>query len=390
MALGVQVGPDKPSASPMMTYDCTVVGGGPAGSIAATVLARGGLSVCLIEKDYFPRHKLCGEFLSGDGVDVLRSLQLDRAVVDRGAIPVRRCVVTSSAGARFEAPLPGQPLSISRYAFDLTLFEEARRSGAIAMCGTAVTNVDGSLGRGFEVSLDGRAIASRAVVLAHGRSSLLDRKIGLAAAGRRAKNPLVAFKAHYEGRHDPETVELHAFTGGYCGIQPVEQGRINVCWITGADTLRAAGGRPEKMIRSTFEENALLAGRVAALQRTSDRFLAVGQLNLRPRKAVAGDLLLAGDAAGMIAPMCGDGMSMAMTAGLAAGRLMEAFLRGSIDAEQLRNQYRRAWRRAFRRRMWLGHVLHRGYEHRLIADGAVRICSRLPKVAEWLIHATRS
>jgi flavin-dependent dehydrogenase len=368
--------------------DVTVVGAGPAGSTAAIVLARAGLAVALIEKDEFPRHKLCGEFLSGDGVAILTSLELERALFDRGAVQVRRCALSSPSGARFEADLPGTPISLSRYELDLALVEEAQRSGVSTKCGASVTGIHGTLRSGFEVYAGGEVTASRVVVLAAGRSSPLYRKLGLQDA-KPASNPLVAFKAHYHGPHLDHTVELHSFRGGYCGVQPVEAGRVNVCWITRASTLRAAGGKPDDMIDRTFAGNPSLAARISSLSRIWDGFLAVSQLKISPRRAVEGDLLLVGDAAGMIAPMCGDGMSMAMAGGLSVARLVEAFLHGRLDPEGLKNRYQRAWRGAFLRRMWLGSLLHHGYELGALSAGAVRLCQRFPSVGKWLIRSTR-
>jgi flavin-dependent dehydrogenase len=351
-------------------------------------LARAGLTVALIEKDQFPRHKLCGEFLSGDGVEVLRSLQIDEVVRKEGAVPIRRCLVSSAGAEQFRADLPSQALSISRFRLDHTLLEEARRSGVEAFCGHRVSEIRGSLEEGFATRIDDRLVSSRVVVLACGRSSTLDRKLGLPPAVP-SQDPLVAFKAHHDGPCPEETVELHAFSGGYCGVQPVEQRRVNVCWITRASALRSAGGRPEEMVRRAFRENGLLAARVAALTRVTESYLAVSQLDLQPRKAVHGDLLLAGDSAGMIAPMCGDGMSMAMSSGVLAARLVEAYLYGGMSADEMKHRYQRAWRRTFNRRMWIGRFLHAGYERPNISDAAVRLCRRYPAIGNWLIRATR-
>ena len=123
-----------------MEFDVIVIGGGPAGSTAAIVMARAGLRVHLVEKDEFPRHKLCGEFLSGDGTEILNKLQLDDTIISAGAIPINRCLVSSTTGARFEAHLPGRPLSLTRYRLDLALLDEARRSGSEVTTGSAVTD----------------------------------------------------------------------------------------------------------------------------------------------------------------------------------------------------------------------------------------------------------
>jgi flavin-dependent dehydrogenase len=372
-----------------MGVDVVIVGAGPAGSTAAIVLARAGLNVQLLEKDEFPRHKLCGEFLSGDGTDILRSLQLEGALRAFGAIEIRHCVLTSPTGRRFGADLPGRPLSLSRYRLDLALLEEARRSGASVRTGCAATDIRGSLGNGFRIETTRGDLSSRVVVLACGRSSTLDRKLGLSARNP-SPDPLVAFKAHHVGPYLPATVELHSFRGGYCGIQPVEDGHVNVCWISRVSRLQSAGGKPDDMVATVFAENEMLARRAAPLRKRTDQFLAVSQLNLKPRSAVAGDLLLVGDSAGMIAPMCGDGMSMAISSAVLAGRLIEAYLTGGLDVQLMKEQYRSGWQKTFVRRMTLGRILHVGYERPRVSNIGIQLCRRFPHLGNWLIRATRT
>jgi flavin-dependent dehydrogenase len=371
-----------------MQYDAVVIGAGPAGSSAAIALARTGASVCLVDKDAFPRHKLCGEFLSGDGTAHLRQLDLEQGLLAAGAVPVNRCVVSSVDGVTFDASLPGKPLSISRLLFDETLIREAERLEVTTRLGIEATAVAGTLSGGFQVHVTNDVLEARVVLCAFGRSSSLERKLGRTTTNADA-DPLVAFKAHYEGPFDTGVVELHSFRGGYCGIQRIEGGLVNVCWIARASVLRGAGGKPNDMVESVFPENDLLAGRLSALERVNDGFLAVSQLNFRPRTSIEDDLLFVGDSAGMIAPMCGDGMSMAISGGVHAARLVEAFLGERLDAEQMKEQYRIGWRRAYRRRMWIGRFLHLGYERTSVSRMGIRLCARFPAVGDWLIRATR-
>ncbi|NNE33612.1 MAG: NAD(P)/FAD-dependent oxidoreductase [Rhodothermales bacterium] len=371
-----------------MRYDAVVIGAGPAGSTAAILLGRAGLNVCLLDKDEFPRHKLCGEFLSGDGTALLEQLDLEGAVMKAGAVPIDRCLVSSVDGALFEASLPGRPLSISRSRFDETLIHEAERSGVTTHTGVEVVGIAGSLSEGFRISTRDGVLEAGVVICAFGRSSSLERRLGRTTTNAES-DPLVAFKAHYEGPFDKGVVELHSFAGGYCGIQCIEDSLVNVCWIARASVLREAGGKPDGMVSAVFPANDLLAKRMSRLERVNDGFLAVSQLNFRARSSIEGDLLLAGDSAGMIAPMCGDGMSMAISGGALVARLVEAFAGGRIDADEMKSRYQSSWRRSYRTRMWLGRLLHLGYERAIVSRVGVGLCARVPALGQWLIQATR-
>ncbi len=367
-------------------YDVIVIGGGLAGCGAAIPLARRGLRVLLLEKDRLPVHKLCGEFLSVEVMATFERLGVAGAVRRAGPHPIGETLVTTADGAAFRSPLPGTGLGLSRHTLDRLLFEHAARAGADARDGVTARALSGSLTDGFTVTTTAGTFTGRLVLGAWGKRGLLDRKLDRPFLTE--KSPFVAFKAHFEGIEIPGVVELHAFRGGYCGLSHVEGGRVNACWITHRDRLREAGGRPEGMIEHSFPENAFLAGRFERMRRVTD-FFAVAQVAFAVKGPIVGDVPMIGDTAGMIAPLCGDGMAMALrSAGIAATHAA-AFLEGRADAEAFRQGYARAWREAFARRMRLGRWMHRGYVHPLAAGLGVRALAGMPALGRWLIRQTR-
>ncbi len=370
-----------------MTYDAVIIGGGLAGCAAATHLARRGLAVLLLEKQRYPVHKLCGEFLSVEVAASLERLGVLAAIQAAGAHPIDAVTVTTAGGAVFESALPGTALGLSRYRLDPLLFDHARRLGAEAHDGTAVRAVTGSLDDGFAVETAEETFAARVVLGAYGKRGLLDRKLDRPFLKK--KEPYVAFKAHYEGVSIPGRIELHAFPGGYCGLSHVEDGRINACWIAHGRTLRAAGGDADVMIAQSLTQNAALARRFAAMRRTTDGFLALSQISFDLKGRFDGDLCMIGDTAGMIAPMCGDGMAMALRSAEMAAPLAAAFCAGHLAPEAFRHDYTAAWNREFRLRLRLGRWMHAGYVRPAVAHAGVRAVGAVPPLGRWLIRATR-
>ena len=370
-----------------MTYDVLIIGGGLAGCSAAIQLAERGRRVLVLEKQRYPAHKLCGEFLSVEVQAMFEKLGVSEAVWKAGARPIDHTVITTTDGPVFESALPGTALGLSRYALDRLLFDRARAVGADAQDGVAARAVEGSLDEGFAVATTEGSFSARLVLGAYGKRGLLDRK--LERPFLQARSPFVAFKAHYEGIALPRVIELHAFPGGYCGLSHVEQGRINACWIGREETLKAAGGTPQAMIEQSLLQNPTLAGRFQAMERVTDKFIAVSQITFIQKGVFAGDVCMIGDTAGMIAPMCGDGMAMALRSAELEVPLSSAFLDGTMTAGHFRERYAQAWRREFGLRMRLGRWMHHAYCRPAVSRLGVGAVRRLPGLGRWLIRKTR-
>lgn len=369
-----------------MKADVVVVGSGLAGAAAGIRLARAGWSVALFERRDLPGHKLCGEFLSPEVQRAFAELDVLDQVRSAGAVPIRRAVLTASGGSRFTHGLPGTALGLSRYRLDLLLLEAAGREGVDIHRGTAVESIEGGLSDGFRVRTASSEVRARAVIGAWGRSDRLDRRLGRPDTGPRA--PWVAFKAHHAGPGLGDVIELHLFPGGYCGMSDVEEERINVCWIVHRDRLREAGGRPEGLVDGTLSANPFLADRLGSLRRVMDPYLSASQLLFRPRATFAGDVCLTGDAAGMIAPLCGDGMAMALDGAELAAEAVDRYLRDG-RADRYRDAYHRAWTERFGRRMRIGRQLHGLFVRPRAAGAGLRLASALPRLGDRLIRATR-
>lgn len=368
------------------TYDVVIAGGGLAGCSAAIRLAQVGRSVLVLEKDRMPRDKLCGEFLSTEVSDLCRRLGL-RDCLKRGrGRDIRRLLATSPKGPVFEAPLPGSALGLSRYTLDAAFFDRAHESGAEMRAETAVHSIEGTMADGFIVSFEDGSAEAPVVLGAYGRRDTLDRRLNRAFL--QDTSPYVAFKAHFVGLDLADRIELHSFPGGYCGLLMEDHGVVNACWISHQRTLKAAGGSPEGMIEAFLRRNAYLADRFDHLDRIND-FHAASQLFFHRKSLFDGDVCMIGDAAGMIAPLCGDGMAMAIQSGTLAAECVERFLDGRTDASGFKSAYRREWRTRFAVRMRLGQLLHAAYVRPAVSRAGLKFARMLPSVAGAVIRATR-
>ena len=373
-----------------MSYDALVIGGGLAGCSTALQLARDGHKVLLAEQATYPRHKLCGEFLSPEAQSSFRQLGVLDSVHEAGASPIHQTLLTAPNGALTKHSLPGTALGLSRYHLDRLLFRHACAAGVEGRPGTRVTRVEGSIDEGFGVTVGADTIEARLVLGAYGRRGRLDRALNRPFLTE--TSPYVAFKAHYAGASAHElqgTIELHSAPGGYCGLSPVEGERINICWIGQTDALKAAGGTPSDMLTQTLRENPVLDDRLQGLTRVSDRFEAVSQVPLMPKSRFANDVCMIGDAAGMIAPLCGDGMAMALRTADIVSPLASSFLDGHRSAPAFRTNYEDTWQQTFGRRMRLGRWIHAAAFRPGIARLLVQGCRFLPSLARWLIRTTR-
>jgi menaquinone-9 beta-reductase len=375
-----------------MIYDAIIVGAGLAGCSAAIQLADRGHTVLLLEQQHYPAHKLCGEFLSIEVLGIFAHLGLLDQVQRSGAQPINQALVTTAGGTSFSRTLPGTALGLSRYQLDLMLFERAIALGATGYDGTVVKAIDGNLTDGFTVQTNRGKFRSRTVLGAYGKRSALDVKRDRPFT--RKPSPWIGFKAHCSGLDLPGTIELHAFAGGYCGLSAIETGQINLCWIGHESVLKSGG---DQNLPAALYANPVLRDRLSHLKfdglrptvghRTVQHRLR--QISFALKGTFDDDVCLIGDTAGMITPLCGDGMAMALHTAKIVVPLVSDYLVGNISANQWKQQYQQQWQREFKTRLQLGRFLHSAFIRPPIAQVSVGLCQSFPTIGDWLIQHTR-
>lgn len=369
-----------------MNYDAIAIGAGLSGCSAAIQLAKLGYRVLLLEQSHYPMHKLCGEFLSVEVTEAFANLGILEQVHKIGAYPIHRAYLTTSDGASFRSPLPSSALGLSRYQLDLMLFERAQALNVTCIDNTKVTGVKGNLTEGFTVSSSKGEFSGRLVLGAFGKRSSLDRSLNRKFIQKRS--PWIAYKGHFTGVDIGDVIELHSFPNGYCGLSQIETGEINVCWIAHErvmkETTHPALGIPESLAK-----NPVLADRFRHMQRTSPSLQGLSQISFARKGNFYNDICMIGDTAGMITPLCGDGMAMALRSAEIAVPFVNQFLEQQISEIAFKQQYEIAWKKEFQMRLQLGQIMHNCFVQPPLANIGVSLCQMLPNLGNWIIGATR-
>ena len=367
-----------------------VIGGGVAGCAASIALSRKGRSVTLIEREPTPRHKVCGEFLSGEALEDLCALGVDVAAL--GAVPIDY-VRLAASGRAAEAPLPFPAASLTRMALDTALIAEAIAAGVCVERGRSVQALNRMASGMWQAALDdGTVREAPTVFLATGKHDL--------RGHARPKDPQrwVAFKMYFrlapaQAGELARASELMLYPGGYGGIQPVEGGIANLCWVVQQRFLARVGNRWERFLAKMLEDCPHLAARLAGAEPLLDKPVAITHIPYgHIRRTTEDGLYCIGDQAAVIPSFTGDGISIGLhtarcaaaaclaaePAGLFQARLRSALLPqmrlAQFAADGLNNSLSRAVL-PFCLRVW---------------PGVMRVTARLTRVAQHAAVAPRA
>ncbi len=313
-----------------MLYDLIIIGGGPAGTSAAISAARQGASVLLLERGRFPRHKVCGEFVSAESLSLLRDLlDLQHAALLHDAVRIPRARMFLD-GRTLHASVDPPAASIARFDLDAALWHSAESAGVYARQQATVQSVGGS--GPFRIVTAGKEFEARALVNASGRWSNLN--LAPAENGARSEKWL-GVKAHFAEPVSEPSVDLYFFDGGYCGVQPVGAGRVNASAMVRADV---ASSLPE-----VFARHPELRERSRNWTLVSDP-VSTSPLIFRHPQPERDRILMAGDAAGFVDPFVGDGISLALRSGSLAARSLKSFLAGEASLNDAVRSYSQAYK----------------------------------------------
>ncbi|RUT35731.1 NAD(P)/FAD-dependent oxidoreductase [Paenibacillus zeisoli] len=369
--------------------DVIIIGAGIAGSSCAIQLARLGHKTVLLDRQHFPRHKTCGEFMSPETKEMLDYLGVNPETHGFATGTMDRAKLIFSHGGEIEAPLPGRAVGISRYELDRLLHQQASEAGTEISTKTRVTGIEQMESGLYEVCTrqgkDQVRYLAKAVIAAYGTK----RPTGAPRSEiQRDKTAYVGVKSHFSGLHIPSQVELYFCEGGYVGLSPIENGIVNAAALLSLDVVQRLGKSVPEILEGASRTNSKLADRLSKGTPVAGTQVSVAPLHLSDVPEPWSQFPHVGDAMLMIPPLCGDGMSIALRSAWLCARSTDQFLRGNLSFSEWKNQYTEEANREFSQLLRRARTMHKlafAKTNRLY-PGIARL---LPGLASYLVKSTR-
>lgn len=362
----------------VIEVDVAVIGAGPAGSTLATLLAKSGLSCAVVDRDTLPRDKVCGEFLSYDALPILEWMGAASMVDSAGAKRIRGCRIFGSSRT-YEFEFPDEARGISRMQLDSLLLKNAANHGAVRMDGWTALRVERAEGQPALIvearSGEIREIRPKVIAGAWGRWGRFDKQLGRRFVSDTSHRHF-GFKRHYRGiTADSDSVDLYAFRGGYLGVSAIEQGQTNICGLVHQKRMAGMRGGWKNFVPSIADESAPLRALFATHEADQDDFLTSEPVVFRAREPVEGGILMIGDAAGIIDPLTGNGMAMAIQSALLAACAIREILSGR-DRPLVEQQYALDYKDLFQSRLLWSRSAARILSHPRLLDLSLTFAGR--------------
>lgn len=371
-----------------VTYDVIIVGGGLAGLTSAIELSRKGGSVLLIEKKEYPYHKVCGEYISNEVLPYMRSLGFDPMAF--GAADIKRLRLSTPGGKNIYTKLDMGGFGISRYTIDNELYKLAVKNGAEVLMNTRVTDVTFAHGQ-FTVTTNNATHTSKLVIGSYGKRDMLDKKLNREFIQQHTG--YTGVKYHIKIDYPADEIGLDNFKDGYCGISKVEGDTYNLCYLS----YRAP--KEEFKNIAELEEKVLFRNPVLRniFKRATflwDAPLVITQVSFAPKKLIEDHVMMCGDAAGLITPLCGNGMSMAIGAAkLLTGLIEESGILAkqtisANDRQQLEDAYTMLWNKQFKTRLYWGRTIQGFFGNPFLTSAFLNTVHAIPPLERRLIGLT--
>jgi flavin-dependent dehydrogenase len=341
------------------------------------------LQVTVIEKNSYPKHKVCGEYISNEVLPYLSWLDLKISELQPTAINKLQFSTLNGKVINSELPLGG--FGVSRYALDLFLYEKAIANGCLIVQDTAENIVFNDTHFTITTS-NNKVFESEIVIGAFGKRSNVDQKLNRDFIQK--KSSWLAVKAHYSGDFPNDLVGLHNFKGGYCGVSKVENNKINICYLADYDTFKQYKNIEEyqdnvvsrnPQMRSIFDNCSLLF----------DKPITISQISFSKKEAVENHILMIGDTAGLIHPLCGNGMAMAIHSAKIVSELIGDYFNDTIKSRsELEKRYLKEWNVNFSKRLKIGRLLAELLQKQNLSYLLLRIFVRFPFLLPIIIKKT--
>jgi len=368
-------------------YDVVIIGGGLAGLSLSIQLNDAGYKVIVLEKEHYPRHKVCGEYISMESKPFLERLGIPITLMKLPIINMLQ--VSDIKGRVLNANLPQGGFGMSRHKLDATLATIAERKGIKLLNNSKADDAQFEDGI-FRVKAGRNLFTAKVVCGAWGRRSNLDTKLHRSFIKEQKKtlNNYVGVKYHVRYPWPEHLIALHNFKNGYCGISRVEDDKCCLCYLTTAANLQVSGNDIKRMENKILMQNPYLKEIFSHLTILYEHPLTISRISFQKKEQVQDHIIMLGDAAGMISPLCGNGMSMAFHSSLMAFDSINDFLQQKINRVQMEIAYSKRWNQQFSRRLSMGRFLQSRFGKEQGISFFLKFMKALPFLQKPLIRAT--
>ena len=367
----------------MKSREVIIIGGGLAGLTAAIHLLKNGLQVTVIEKNDYPKHKVCGEYISNEVVPYFNWLNLN--LEELQPTTITKLTFSTVAGKSITTALPLGGFGVSRYALDAFLYQKAVANGCEIIKET-VDNVVFAADAFTITTANATEFNSKIVLGAFGKRSGIDQKMERDFI--KQKSPWLAVKGHYKGFFPDDVVGLHNFKGGYCGVSKVENNVINICYLADYETFKNYKNLEEYQNKVVLK-NPNLKAIVSNMTLLFDKPITISQISFEKKDAVENHILMIGDSAGLIHPLCGNGMAMAIHSAKIASELVTKFANHEICSRRvLEEKYTEEWNYNFKKRVKTGRLLATLLQKPKLSEVLLRILIVFPFLLSIVINKT--
>ena len=359
-----------------------IIGGGLAGLTGAIHLTKMGCKVVVIEKNSYPKHKVCGEYISNEVLSYFDWLNVN--IEELKPTHIKTMQFSSDSGRTIETQLPLGGFGISRYTLDHALYLKALSQ----TCEIIEDQVNEVIFKDnyFEVHLaSGKTLTSKVVLGGFGKRSNLDIKMKRNFIEQ--KSPWLGVKAHYEGKFDETVVGLHNFIGGYCGVSKIENNLLNICYLTNFKSFKKYKNI-EEFQEKVVSQNPHLKKILEHSTSVFEKPLTISQICFEKKENVENHILMMGDTAGLIHPLCGNGMAMAIHSAKLASEQTINFLSEKISRQEMEKNYSSNWNKNFKQRLWYGRILGSILEHSKLSEVLTNLITHFPFLLPIIIRKT--
>jgi flavin-dependent dehydrogenase len=363
--------------------DAIIIGGGLAGLFNAILLNRAGLRVKLFEEKAYPFHRVCGEYISNEVTPFLEETGLFPYELNPSQITKFQLSDCKGKSLKMKLDLGG--FGLSRYAFDHWLAQKATAEG-VSIHQTRIVNLNDK-GDYFQLKdKEDNTWESKIVIGAFGKRSILDKALNRPFTTKRS--PYVGVKYHIRTNEvPPDLIALHNFPNGYCGVSRIENDMYNLCYLTHQKNLRETKS-VEVMEEVILKKNPYLHEVFLNSEILFDKPEVISEITFEQKEPVYNHVFMSGDAAGMITPLCGNGMAMAIHSAKLLSEILIKNLNGSFDRVRAEEEYRQVWNQHFAKRLWTGRKIQRLFGHPLLSTAAVGLGKNIPVFANYLMRQT--